>query len=68
METKIEKELRFLKAYALIAALLFGVFAVTAFTGQSSKQKFTEIDVGRINVVEKGRQAETRHLQQRAPT
>ncbi len=54
MKTKIEKELRFLKAYALITTLLFGVFVLTAFTVQSRKQKFAEIDVERINVVEKG--------------
>lgn len=53
MNTKLEKEVRFLKAYAVISTLLFGVFTVTAFTVQSRKQKFEEIDVERINVVEK---------------
>ena len=53
MNTKLEKEVRFLKAYAVISTLLFGVFTVTAFTTQNRKQKFEEIDVERINVVEK---------------
>lgn len=52
METKIERELRFLKAYAVVATLIFAVFILTAFTLQK-KQKFEEIDVERINVVEK---------------
>ena len=53
MNTKLEKEVRFLKAYAVISTLVFGVFTVTGFTAQSRKQKFEEIDVERINVVEK---------------
>jgi hypothetical protein len=51
METKLEREVRFLKAYAAIATLTCAVFLLTAFTMQ--KQKFGEIDVERINVVEK---------------
>jgi len=53
METKIEKELRFLKAYAVASTLIFAVFVLTAFTVNDKKQKFGEIDVGRINLVEK---------------
>lgn len=53
MNTKLEKEVRFLKAYAVISTLVFGVFTVTAFTAQNRQQKFDEIDVERINVVEK---------------
>ena len=53
MNTKLEKEVRFLKAYAVISTLVFGVLTITAFTAQSRKQKFEEIDVERINVVEK---------------
>lgn len=49
----IEKEVRFLKAYAVIASISFATLFVTAFTMQSSRTKFDEIDVGRINVVEK---------------
>jgi hypothetical protein len=53
METKLEKEVRFLKIYAVVATLLGAVFVLTAFTRQSGKQKFEEIDVERINIVEK---------------
>ena len=53
METKLEKELRCLKAYAIIATLVGAVLVLTAFTLQKGKQKFGEIDVERINVVEK---------------
>jgi hypothetical protein len=53
MENKLEKEVRFLKAYAVAATLLCAVFVLTAFTMQSRKQKFEEIDVERINIVEK---------------
>jgi hypothetical protein len=49
METKLEREVRFLKAYAVVATLLCAVFVLTAFTMQSRKQKFEEIDVERIN-------------------
>jgi hypothetical protein len=53
METKLEKEMRFLKIYAAIATLACAVFFFTAFAIQSKKQKFEEIDVERINIVEK---------------
>jgi hypothetical protein len=53
MESKLEKEVRFLKAYAVIATLGGAVLVLTAFTMQSGKQKFGEIDVERINIVEK---------------
>ena len=53
METKLEREVRFLKFYAVIATLLCGVFVLTAFTMQTRNQKFEEIDVERINIVEK---------------
>ena len=52
MESRIEKEVRFLKIYAVAATLLCGVFLLTAFASQK-RQKFDEIDVERINVVEK---------------
>ena len=51
MHIQSEKEVRFLKAYAVVATLVGAVFVLTAFT--SGKQKFEEIDVERINVVEK---------------
>jgi hypothetical protein len=53
METKLAKDVRFLKVYAAVATLLCVVFFLTAFTSQSERQKFDEIDVERINVVEK---------------
>lgn len=53
METKLEKEVRFLKVYAAVATLACAVFFLTAFAMQNKKQKFEEIDVERINVVEK---------------
>lgn len=53
MESRLEKEVRFLKAYAVVATLICGVFVLTAFTAQTRRQKFEEIDVERINVVEK---------------
>src|ERR1051325_2780338 len=53
MEPKLEKEVRLLKSYAFISTLVGAMLVLTAFTLQSSKQKFGEIDVERINVVEK---------------
>ena len=53
METRLEKEVRFLKVYAIIATLSCVVLIVSAFTLQNRKQKFEEIDVERINIVEK---------------
>ena len=53
METKLEKEVRFLKIYAVVATLFCAVFLLTAFATQNKNQKFAEIDVERINIVEK---------------
>jgi hypothetical protein len=53
METKLEKEVRFLKIYATVATLLCVVFMLSAFVIQSKRQKFEEIDVERINIVER---------------
>lgn len=53
METRLEKEVRFLKIYAVAATLVGAVFLFSAFASQNRKQKFEEIDVERINVVEK---------------
>jgi len=53
MLTKVEKEVRFLKIYAVVMTLFCAVFFLTAFAVQNKKQKFAEIDVERINVVEK---------------
>ena len=40
METKLEKEVRFLKIYAFIATLFCAVILLSAFTFQNKKQKF----------------------------
>jgi hypothetical protein len=57
MSERLERDVRFLKRYAVISTLAFGVLALAAFRqGQTAQQaqkvKFTEIDVERINVVE----------------
>ncbi|MGH7680091.1 MAG: hypothetical protein ACRENU_16600 [Gemmatimonadaceae bacterium] len=59
MRDRLEQDVRFLKRYAIVSTLAFGVLAVAAFRQQApapaqgqQKVKFTEIDVERINVVE----------------
>lgn len=52
MQTKLEKKVFYLQMYCLVVTLLVGSLLVTGFTVQQ-KQKFAEIDVERINVVEK---------------
>jgi hypothetical protein len=51
-QTKIEKEVRFLKLYAIIATTVMVIVLLTAFSS-NNKRKFDEIDVERINIVEK---------------
>ncbi len=51
-QEKILKEVRFLKIYAFAVTLVFTVVLLTAFA-VDKKQKFEEIDVERINIVEK---------------
>jgi hypothetical protein len=53
MDNDIRRELRLLKGYAIVITLLLGTVSLAAFRQASQKQKFTEIDVERINVVEK---------------
>jgi hypothetical protein len=53
METKLKEEVRFLKIYAALTTLACAVLFLTAFTVQNKKQRFEEIDVERINIVEK---------------
>jgi hypothetical protein len=50
---KLKKEIRILKAYALISAILFGAMLFMAAKQTMQKTKFEEIDVERINIVEK---------------
>lgn len=53
METRLEREVRFLKIYAAALTLLCAAFMRSAFAAQNRRQRFEEIDVERINVVEK---------------
>ena len=53
METKLQKDVRFLKAYAVVITLLLVVFVASGFRSASTKNKFDEIDIERINIVEK---------------
>ena len=48
--TNVHRRLRFLEIYAVISLTVFSVLAFSAFT--RSREKFTEIDVERINVRE----------------
>lgn len=50
---KLQRDVRLLKAYALIVTLFLGVIIFVGFSQASQKTKFTEIDVERINIVEK---------------
>lgn len=52
MGTRLEKEVRFLKIYAAVATLFCATF-LAAFAAQNRKPRFEEIDVERINIVEK---------------
>lgn len=51
MDTR-DAQLPFLKGYALVSTTLTTVLALAAFTRMPQKQRFTELDVERINVVE----------------
>ena len=52
MEDRLERKVRRLKIYVAIATLACLVLLVSAFSVQNNKQKFDEIDVERINLVE----------------
>ena len=51
MDTR-DRDIRFLKRYAIGSTTVILLMAATAFVRQPQKQKFTEIDVERINIVE----------------
>src|SRR3954468_6852216 len=55
MDTQLRRDVRWLKIYALCSTAAFAVLALSAFQRPSApkKTKFDEIDVERINVVEK---------------
>ena len=50
-DRQLRRELRLLKGYALITTALLATLTLTAFR-RTAREKFTEIDVERINVVE----------------
>lgn len=52
MTDPMRRELRMLKAYAVVVTLLLGTLSIAAFRQSSQKVRFTEIDVERINIVE----------------
>jgi len=58
MEAQLQKDIRFLKAYCILITFLFGGFVAffvlsSGTNATQEKTKFGEIDVERINVVEK---------------
>lgn len=52
MRRSLRRELRLLRAHAVITSLLLVVFATAAFRQGSTSAKFDELTVGRINVVD----------------
>jgi hypothetical protein len=52
MAHQLEQDVRFLKRYAIVSTTLFIVIALAAFARPARHEKFTEIDVERINVME----------------
>src|ERR1043166_9894846 len=53
MSDHLERDVRFLKRYAVATTIMLGLVTVAAFTRQGTKTKFDEIDVERINIVER---------------
>jgi len=53
LQTRLEKDIRYLKIYAVVSTLVCAVMLLTAFSAQNNNKKFAEIDVERINIVEK---------------
>jgi hypothetical protein len=52
MDDRLRREIRVLKLYGVLATLLLGTIALAAFRQASQNQRFGEIDVERINVIE----------------
>lgn len=50
---KLQRDVRMLKTYAVVVTLLLGVLISAGFIQNTQKNKFGEIDVERINIVEK---------------
>lgn len=53
MDGAARSDIRFLKAYALVTTTLLAVLSLAAFRQTTQKPRFEEIDVERINVIEK---------------
>lgn len=53
MDQSVTSELRRVRAYFIVATTVGAVLALAAFRQSTQKRRFTEIDVERINVVEK---------------
>lgn len=53
MDESLRRDVRFLKAYAAISSLLLVFIAAAGFRRPAEKQTFGEIDVERINLIEK---------------
>lgn len=53
MDSQLRRDVRWLRLYALCSTAAFAVLALAAFAHRQAPTKFDEIDVQRINVVEK---------------
>ncbi|GAB4014385.1 hypothetical protein [Spirosoma koreense] len=53
MEEKVLTQLRWLKIYTFTTSAIFSLYLFTAFNPSNAPKRFEEIDVERINVVEK---------------
>jgi hypothetical protein len=53
MKTKLEREVRILKLYAIGSTIVFTALIMVGFNTVHKNQKFEEIDVERINIVER---------------
>jgi hypothetical protein len=53
METRLQKDVRFLKAYSIVITVLLAVIVFSAISQANQKPRFEEIDVERINIIEK---------------
>ena len=51
--SKIEKDVRFLKFYAVFTTLILAFFLTSSFMKDKENTRFEEIDVERINIIEK---------------
>lgn len=55
MDAKLRRDVLFLKAYSIISSLLLALIALSSITRADHKDRFEEIDVERINIVDKDR-------------